>query len=104
MANSLHSMNLILKSVMASRSVLFWSMLLLFMIQMVVGMCVGQLVQSFILDENNSVAARTVVYKYYGTFTKVQFTMFEITHVSYAPAARVLTDYVSESWAYFFML
>jgi hypothetical protein len=104
MAGSLHSMNLILKSVAASRSALFWSMLLLFMIQMVVGMCVGQLVQAFIVDETNDASARKEVFRYYGTFTKCQFTMFEITHVNYAAAARVLTDHISEWWAWFFVI
>jgi len=103
MAGSLHSMSLILKSVSASRSALFWSMLLLFMIQLVIGMCVGQIVQPFLLDDTQSPLAREAVYRYYGTFTKVQFTMFEITHVNYAAAARVLTDHVSEAWAWFFV-
>jgi len=103
MAGSLHSMNLILKSVAASLGALFWSMLLLFMIQCVVGMFVSQIVQSFIEDDSEDVTARREVFRYYGTFSRTQFTMFEVTHANYANAARVLVDNVSETWAWFFV-
>jgi hypothetical protein len=103
MAGSLHNMNLILKSVAASRGALFWSMLLLFMIQCVIGMLVSQLVQSYLEDSRNPQQAREDVYRYYGTFSRTQFTMFEVTHVNYSAAARVLVDNVNEMWAWFFV-
>jgi hypothetical protein len=103
-AGSLHAMNLILKSVAASRGTLFWSMLLLFMVQWLAGMFVGQMTQSFLMDEGNDPDARYAVYRYYGTFTKTQFTMFEVTHVNYSKAARVLVDHITEWWAWFFII
>lgn len=97
-------MNLIIKSVAASMGALFWSMLLLFMIQCIVGIFIGQMVQGFIVDDSKDIDARREVYRYYGTFTKTQFTMFEVTHVNFARASRVLVDHVGETWAWFFVL
>lgn len=101
--SALHTINYILKAVSASGSTLLWSMALLFMIQCAAGMVVAQLSASFISDPANDISQRKAVFRYYGTFTKTQFTLFEVTHVSYASAARVLTDHVSEWWAWFFI-
>lgn len=103
LAGSLHSMNLILKSVMATKGTLFWSMTLLSMVQWIAGMFVAQMTQQFMADETKDREARWAVYRYYGTFLKTQFTMFEITHVNYAMAARVLVDNISEWWCWFFV-
>jgi len=104
LAGNMHSMNLIIKSVLATRGTLFWSMALLFMVQWIAGMFLGQMVQAFIGDETADIDARKAVYRYYGTFTKTQFTMFEITHVNYSSAARVLVDNISEWWCWFFVV
>jgi hypothetical protein len=104
LGNSLQTMMLILKSVAAAKRTLFWSMLLLFIIQYVVGMIAGQLSYAFIENEDNDRESRKLVYKYYGTFTKTQLTMFEITHVNYAMAVRVLVDNISEWFGWFFVL
>lgn len=103
-SSALHTMNYIMKAVAASRSTLLWSMILIFMIQTVAGMFVVQLAASFVTNESNTMAARLDVYKYYGTFSKASFSMFEVTHVNYARAARVLTDNISEAWALFFVV
>jgi hypothetical protein len=101
---SLQTMMLILKSVRASQRTLFWSMLLLFIIQYIVGMLVYQLVRGFMEEENKDLVVRQNIFKYWGTFTKSQITMFEITHVNHANAVRLLADHVSEWWAWFFIL
>jgi len=103
LSGNMHSMNLILKSVMATRGTLLWSMILLFMVQWIAGMFLGQMVQSFLTDDDVDRDAHWAVYRYYGTFTKTQFTMFEITHVNYSMAARVLVDNISEWWCWFFV-
>merc|ERR1719162_1621149 len=66
-------------------------------------MFLGQMVQQFLGDDNADIDARRAVYRYYGTFTKTQFTMFEITHVNYSSAARVLVDHITEWWGWFFV-
>jgi len=63
----------------------------------------SQMTSSYLNDGDAPMDARQAVYKYYGTFTRTQFTIFEITHVNYSRAARVLTDHVSEYFAIFFM-
>jgi len=104
LGKELHTMKLILKSVRASQRTLFWSMLLLFMMQYVIGMIVFQLTQGFIQDEKNDIDQRRLIFNYYGTFMKTQITMFEITHVNYSRAVRILADYCSEWWAWFFIV
>merc|ERR1712013_210689 len=103
-ADPLHSLNLLLKSVSANRGTLLWAMLLLFMIQCAAGMLVAQMARNFVEDESKNESDRMEVYKYYGTFSRTQFTMFEVTHVDNARAARVLVDNISEAWAWFFVL
>lgn len=103
MAGHLFVLNLIMKSVATTISTLAWSMLLLAMLQAVCGMFVGQMVYGFITDPDGDPEIQRAVYKYYGTFTKTMFTMFEITHVNYSRAARILTDNISENWAWFFV-
>lgn len=103
LGTSLQTVTLILKSVHASQRTLFWSMLLLFMIQYIVGMTIYQLTTGFIRDDTKDISARKALFKYYGTFTKTQMTMFEITHVNYAISARLLCDHISEMWGWFFI-
>merc|ERR1719162_1972134 len=67
-------------------------------------MFLGQMVQQFLGDDNADIDARQEVFKYYGTFTKPQFTMFEVTHVNYSRAARVLIDNITEWWGWFFVI
>lgn len=101
--NSLQTMMLILKSVRASKRTLFWSMLLLFSIQYVTGLFVWQLTSGFLANDAHNKQTRLEIFEYYGTFSRVQLTMFEITHVNYAKAVRILCEGISEWWAWFFI-
>merc|ERR1719440_650798 len=58
LGKSLQTMMLILKSVRASGRTLFWSMLLLFIIQYVIGMVVYQLLSGYIEDNSNDMKHR----------------------------------------------
>lgn len=103
MGSHLQSWHLILRSIAVTRDTLFWSMLLLFMIQCIAGMLVAQLAWGIFTDESIDIKKRREVFRYFGTFTKTQFTMFEVTFVNYAPSARVLIDNGGETWAFFFI-
>jgi len=104
LGSSLQTMMLIVKSVRASQRTLFWSMLLLFSVQYVTGMFVCQMTASFFKDGSIDKDTRTKLYEYYGTFSRAQLTMFEVTHVGYATAVRLLCESVSEWWGWFFVL
>lgn len=104
MAGNLFVLSLIMKSVRTTFSTLCWAMLLLFMVKAVFGMLVSQLVYTFLTDPDADEEAKTAIYRYYGTFTRTMFTMFEVTHVNYSRAARVLTDNMDEGWAWFFVV
>jgi len=104
MGSHLQSWHLILKSISSTRDTLFWSMLLLFMIQCVTGMLVAQLAYGIYTDPSKSLEARQKVFRFYGTFTRTQFTMFEVTFVNFSTQARVLVDEDGEAWVIFFIL
>mmetsp|Transcript_36046 Transcript_36046/g.92858 ORF Transcript_36046/g.92858 Transcript_36046/m.92858 type:complete len:534 (-) Transcript_36046:191-1792(-) len=101
-ASMMDQLHLIVKSVNACWSTLFWSMLILIGVQWVCGMLLFSAVLPWLQDESNPVGKRVAVYNYYGTFTKTMITMFEITHVNYSRASRVLQDNISENFAWFF--
>jgi len=104
LGSSLQTMMLILKSVRASQRTLFWSLLLLFIVQYVTGMFVCQLTAGSFMDRSIDKDTRTKLYEYYGTFSRAQLTMFEITHVNYTTAVRLLCESISEWWGWFFVL
>jgi len=102
-AGLLEPLNTIIQSVLACRIVLFWSMLLLWVVHFICGMVVCNLVQDFLSDPDADEDRKMLVFTYYGTFSKTMITMFEITHVNYSRAARILQENVNEHWAWFFI-
>jgi len=77
--------------------------ILLLMLQCIAGMIISQLVRPFILDQNNDLMERQMVFSYYGTFSRSQITMFEVHLANFAPACRVLVDYCGEWYAAVFL-
>lgn len=94
---------LITKSVTASVSTLGWSVLIVFLVQTLAGMLIGYLVQEFMTDSEKPLADRADVFNYYGTFTRITITMFEVHFANWAPACRVLVDTVGEPVAFVFV-
>eukprot|EP00930_Biecheleria_cincta_P016188 TRINITY_DN13264_c0_g2_i1.p1 TRINITY_DN13264_c0_g2~~TRINITY_DN13264_c0_g2_i1.p1 ORF type:complete len:655 (-),score=114.68 TRINITY_DN13264_c0_g2_i1:296-2260(-) len=101
--NVLDSLNLILKCIRASVGMLCWSLFLLAAIQFVFCMAIGYLAAPFIDDTSNPEEHRFAVYKYYGTYTRSIFTMFECLFANWGPPGRILIEYVSEWFAIFFL-
>mmetsp|Transcript_104401 Transcript_104401/g.202251 ORF Transcript_104401/g.202251 Transcript_104401/m.202251 type:complete len:466 (+) Transcript_104401:70-1467(+) len=92
------SLNILAKCIQASFVTLFWSLLLLMMIQCILSMVVSQVTLDFIGDLDNSEESRHQVFRYYGTFTRCLITMFEIHMANWATPCRVLIHNVSEIW------
>jgi len=90
---------LLMRSIRASMSVLFWSFLVLAFFQMCFGMFLLQLAQGFTGDPDADESSRDKVFKYFGTFTMAQVTMFEITFANWGPPCRVLMENIHESLA-----
>jgi Ca2+-binding EF-hand superfamily protein len=103
LATFLDTFTLLTKSLAASWDTLFWSLLMLFGIKWTYSLLVFQLVQPYLEDPEGNPDDQRAVYEYYGTFTKTMITMFEITHVNYARAVRLLINKIGEGYAWVFI-
>ncbi|CAE7875696.1 Cacna1i [Symbiodinium microadriaticum] len=104
MTSVLSSLQLLIKCLMASIDMLFWTFCLLTFLQCVAGMIVSTLCRDFIENPEFLLATREEVYRYYGSFTRTFLTMFEILFANWAPPCRVLVDNVSEWFSLFFLV
>lgn len=101
--NVLDSLNLILKCIRASVGMLCWSLFLLAAIQFIFCMAVGYMARPFIDDVTKPLEQRFLVFKYYGTYTRSIYTMFECLFANWGPPGRVLIEHVSEWFTIFFL-
>lgn len=102
--NLIQSFHLIGKSIVASFQTLFWSVLILLVIQWLVAMLMFQLIHSWLADEGNSDSDREAVFVYFGTFHKTLITVIEITFVNYTRASRALTDNIDMWYSWVFVV
>ncbi|CAE7397970.1 Scn10a [Symbiodinium natans] len=92
-------------TILASVGALFWSMMLLLLLNAVGGMVLSQALQSYILDTEQPHGDRQLVFKLFGDSARAMYTMFEVTHSGCWPNyARPLIDGVSPWFACFFMI
>jgi hypothetical protein len=95
---------LLIRSIKASVSVLLWSFVLLFFLQVSVGMFVLQFVQPYFLDDAVDVESRRTVFYYFGTFSMTMMTMFELTFGNWVVVTRILMDNIGEGWGAFMVV
>ena len=76
MTSVLSSLQLLIKCLMASIDMLFWTFCLLTFLQCVAGMIVSTLCRDYIENPEYPSVTRDEVYRYYGTFTRTFLTMF----------------------------
>eukprot|EP00435_Cladocopium_sp_Y103_P055379 s404_g18.t1 len=105
MLGNLFEVSQIRKCIAASLKILFWSLVLLMVIQCSAGMTISYMLSDFMVTDDGNEEARFQVYRYYGTFSKrhgrdrrrwTLLTMFEVLFANWAPACRVLID--NASW------
>ncbi|CAJ1400755.1 unnamed protein product [Effrenium voratum] len=104
MTNMLASLHLLVKCLIASCNMLFWSFCLLTFLQCVSGLVISTLCKDYIASEMHEMKAREDVFLYFGTFTRTFLTMFEILFANWGPPCRVLIENVSEWFSVFFLL
>merc|ERR1719188_270843 len=68
------------------------------------GMLLNQMLHTVMADESQPLEVRQNVFKYFGTYSKVMITMFEITLGNWVPPARKLMDAQSEWWGIFIVV
>lgn len=103
MTNMLASLHLLVKCLIASCNMLFWSFCLLTFLQCVAGLVISTLCRGFLQDESVSVELRQEVYLYFGTFSRTILTMFEILFANWGPPCRILVENVNEWFSIFFL-
>jgi len=103
MTNMLASLHLLVKCLIASCNMLFWSFCLLTFLQCVAGLVISTLCRGFLQDESVNVELRQEVYLYFGTFSRTILTMFEILFANWGPPCRILVENVNEWFSIFFL-
>lgn len=95
----LDSLQVLVGSIVASLSVLGWSVTLLAICHLIVALLLHSSLYNFMVDETKSREKRELVYMYFGTFTRSMLSMFELTLGNWITITRLLTEHVSEWWA-----
>ncbi|CAE8710767.1 unnamed protein product [Polarella glacialis] len=85
-----HSLKMLGRCITASVGVLFWSLLLLFVIQCIGGMMLSVSVRSFLENAEVEPEIRRIVFRYFGTFSGVMLTMFEVLFANWSIPCRIL--------------
>jgi hypothetical protein len=98
------SLYLLTAAIYCSISALFWSAMLIVTYQIMIALILNQMLESYILDESNLLETRREVFRYFGTFSRALFSMFEITLGNFVPVSRLLMDHVSEWYIFFNIL
>jgi len=96
---SLHSLQLLVRAIVASGGILIWSVSLLLGIMVVCSLCLNHVLTDYLLDKDTPIEERQLVYNKFGTFTRTLVTMFELTLANWVPACELLTEHVNEWYA-----
>jgi len=93
--SSLDHLFLMTTTLRGSMTVLFWAFVLMPALQTMAAFLINQIVVSYYFEGEGN-AEKREVFKYFGTFSRATFTMFEITLGNWAPPSRVLLENVNE--------
>ncbi|CAK9091306.1 Voltage-dependent T-type calcium channel subunit alpha-1H [Durusdinium trenchii] len=104
MTSIFQSLQLLVKCLVSSSNMLFWSFILLVVVQSVAGLMLSTLCMDFIMSPDKNLELREAVFRYYGTFSRTFLTMFEIMFANWSPPCRVLVEHISEWFSVFFLL
>jgi len=84
---------------------LLWSLVLLFVLMLMGGIFMCQMLADFISDESQDFAMRQWAFHYYGTSTRAIYTMFELTMSGCFPNyTRNVVDHIDARFAIFFVI
>jgi len=100
----METLYLLVRSIQSSLGALLWSFVLIWFIQIAVGMALCQILTDFINDETKPIDKRKEVFEYFGTMMHGTLTMFEITLGNWQVSCRVLYENVSVWYGMFYIL
>merc|ERR1712032_180216 len=98
------SLYLLLTALRGSVEALWWSGLLLTLLQVVVALVVNSTLVFWYFDGEGDVEERKLVFEYWGSFSRSILTTFEITLADFPHPTRLLVGYVSEWFMIFFIV
>jgi hypothetical protein len=90
------SLNVLIGSIFASATTLFWSSCLLLLVQMLVALFMGSMLDLFINDDTAPIEARKQCHLYFGSFSRSMTTVFELALANWAPVCHFLVNNVHE--------
>jgi len=97
-------LRLLVRTCVASIGALFWSLVLLLLLNIGFALMMAQALQTFILDDTVDLDARTQINEFYGSFTRSFYTIFEVTHSGSWPSrVRPVLDLVNPWYAALFL-
>ena len=100
-----HTLRVLIGTIASSFFCLFWSMIILFILQIVVALLLCQSVQDYILNDGSDFKTRQWVNQYYGSSSKALYTMFELTFSGCWPNyARPLVEDVHVGYSIIFVV
>eukprot|EP00747_Dinoflagellata_sp_TGD_P119330 gnl/TRDRNA2_/TRDRNA2_172999_c4_seq22.p1 gnl/TRDRNA2_/TRDRNA2_172999_c4~~gnl/TRDRNA2_/TRDRNA2_172999_c4_seq22.p1 ORF type:complete len:606 (-),score=93.26 gnl/TRDRNA2_/TRDRNA2_172999_c4_seq22:52-1869(-) len=102
--SSLEALFVLIRSIKASMGALFWSFILLSIMQVMCALLLCQLLAGFIADETQDEDQRKWIFNYFGTFTNALVSSFELSLANWVPICRFLKTNVSEWWALFLVV
>lgn len=97
------SLFLLVKAVEASMHAAIWSLMVLGLVQVITGLFLCQLLQGYFSDTSQDLESQSMVFTYFGTFSRTMLTMFEITFSSWNVSCRLLVEHVSEWFSIFYI-
>lgn len=96
-------LRILVRTIGSSFGALIWSMVLLFVLQLMCGIFLSQMLQEYIVNEQNALETRMFVFRYFGSATKAMFSMFELTIGGWVKIARPLVEEVNPWLSIFFV-
>lgn len=92
-------------AIQSSITVLFWSVVLLFMLQVLCAFLLNQILHwTYFLDTSYPLEERQEIFVYFGTFSRAMLSTFEMTLANWPPVCRLLMENVSEWFMVFCLL
>lgn len=93
-------LHIMVGSLKASAIVLFWSLFMMLIIMVCVGLLVSFLIEPYMTEQVPKDSAeyglRLKAFEYFGSFSRTLLTMFEVTLGNWVPVARFLHENISE--------
>lgn len=101
-----HQLRVLVTSIASSMGALFWSMVLLFVIELIAAIFMAQVLTLYMENEENDLAIRSECFRYFGTWARAMVTVFEMTLAppTWSKIGRLLIFEVHGAFIIFFAL